>query len=75
MRRWFLRELERRERAWETERRMLVETICRLAGQPVAPSEMDEWRDRAARDQARRARDAEDAADDLVDYDQTPYDL
>lgn len=62
---WFLHELERRERAWEAERLMLLETICRLAGQPVAPTEMDEWRQRQQRERA-------EADDDLVDYDQLP---
>lgn len=38
--RWWIRELERRERAHASERAELVATICRLAGQPVP----DEWR-------------------------------
>lgn len=34
--RWYARELERRERAWATERAELVTTICRLAGKGVS---------------------------------------
>lgn len=40
--RWFLRELERRERQhtderarWDTERRQLIDTICVLAGRSI----------------------------------------
>lgn len=64
---WFLRELERRERAWEQERAQLIETICRLAGQPTEPTPMDEWREE-------RAREREEDDDDLVDPDQLPDD-
>lgn len=33
--RWWVRELERRERAWEAERAQLVATVCHLAGKPL----------------------------------------
>jgi hypothetical protein len=32
---WWVRELERRERAWQVERASLVKTICHLAGKPL----------------------------------------
>lgn len=33
---WYLRDLERKERAWAAERTQLIATICRLANRPDA---------------------------------------
>jgi hypothetical protein len=65
-----LRVLERERAAFALERRMLLDTICRLAGHPASPSEMDMWKHQQS-EQASRV--AADEADDLVDYDQLPY--
>ena len=70
--RWLLRELERRERAWEAERARLIETICRLAGQPTVPTPLDEEADRRAARAAELAERERAERDDLVDYDQLP---
>jgi hypothetical protein len=45
--RWWIREIERRERDWAAERAQLVTTICRLAGkglpaEPVEPRPVDD---------------------------------
>lgn len=65
----FFRVLERERAAFAAERAVLIETICRLAGQPSVPTEQDLWMVQRDDDRERLARDE---ADDLVDYDQLP---
>lgn len=67
-RRTLLRTLERERIAAAEERRQLIDTICVLAGQALAPTERDLWQQRIteARD------DREPFDDDLVDADQLP---
>lgn len=71
-----LRILERERQAFATERAQLLDVICRLAGQPQAPSEMDMWQSRMNEEQAARRADEErlarEAEEDLVDYEQLP---
>lgn len=69
---WFARELERREREWAAERRTLVETICHLAGAPIAPTELDEAAERQILAERRAAEKLAADEADLVEYDQLP---
>lgn len=69
---WFVRELERRERAWAAERAQLVATICHLADRPITPTELDEFTAEKQRERDAALQAAREAEDDLVDYDQLP---